>query len=203
MGYDPASDFLQTGVVTTETVALSTGTEKNQTYFSASAVNSKGMVPNNDYNRYNFTFRNTTSFLKDKMTLDISANYIKQNDKNMVNQGTYSNPLVTAYLFPRGNDWNDIKMYERYDTTRKIDTQYWPGNMFSAMAGQNPYWISYRNLRENDKDRYMLSANLSYKILDWLSVSGRIRIDNSNNDYTKKLYATSNSTLTNEIKTHC
>ena len=200
MGYDPASNFLQTGVVTTETVALSTGTEKNQTYFSASAVNSKGMVPNNDYNRYNFTFRNTTSFLKDKMTLDISANYIKQNDKNMVNQGTYSNPLVTAYLFPRGNDWNDIKMYERYDTTRKIDTQYWPGNMFSAMAGQNPYWISYRNLRENDKDRYMLSTNLSYKILDWLSVSGRVRIDNSNNDYTKKLYATSNSTLTNENK---
>ena len=56
-GYDPADDFLQTGVVTTETVALSTGTEKNQTYVSASAVNSKGMVPNNDYDRYNFTFR--------------------------------------------------------------------------------------------------------------------------------------------------
>ena len=67
-GYDPADDFLQTGVVTTETVALSTGTEKNQTYVSASAVNSKGMVPNNDYDRYNFTFRNTTSFLKDRMT---------------------------------------------------------------------------------------------------------------------------------------
>lgn len=60
------------------------------------------------------------------MTLDVSANYVKQNDRNMVNQGTYSNPLVTAYLFPRGDDWNDIKMYERYDTTRKIYTQYWP-----------------------------------------------------------------------------
>ena len=103
-GYDPAQDFLQTGVVTTETVALSTGTEKNQTYLSASAVNSQGMVPNNDYDRYNFTFRNTTSFLKDRMTLDVGASYIKQSDMNMVNQGTYSNPLVTAYLFPRGND---------------------------------------------------------------------------------------------------
>ena len=118
----------------------------------------------------------------------------------MVNQGTYSNPLVSAYLFPRGNDWNDIKMYEHYDTTRKISTQYWPGNLFSSMTGQNPYWTAYRNLRENDKDRYMLSAGLTYKILDWLSVAGRVRIDNSNNDYTKKLYATSNSTLTNEKK---
>ena len=116
----------------------------------------------------------------------------------MVNQGTYSNPLVTAYLFPRGNDWNDIKMYERYDVTRKINTQYWPESMFSGMTGQNPYWIAYRNLRENDKDRYMLSASLNYKILDWLSVSGRVRMDNSTTDYTKKLYATSNKTLTEE-----
>ena len=198
MGYNPISDFLQTGVVTTESVTLSTGTERNQTYFSASAVNSKGMIPNNNYNRYNFTFRNTTSFLQDKMTLDVSSSYIKQNDRNLVNQGTYSNPLVTAYLFPRGNDWNDIKMYERYDVTRKINTQYWPESMFSGMTGQNPYWIAYRNLRENDKDRYMLSASLNYKILDWLSVSGRVRMDNSTTDYTKKLYATSNKTLTEE-----
>lgn len=53
------------------------------------------------------------------------------------------------------------------------------------MTGQNPYWIAYRNLRENDKDRYMLSASLNYKILDWLSVSGRVRDGNSTTDYTK------------------
>ncbi len=195
MGYDPINDFLRTGVVATETVSLSTGTEKNQTYFSASAVNSVGMVPNNDYDRYNFTFRNTTSFLNDKMTLDVSASYIKQKDQNMVNQGTYSNPLVTAYLFPRGDDWNEIKMYERWDTSRNIYTQYWPQGI-DTFTGQNPYWIAYRNLRENNKDRYMLSGSLSYKILDWLSVSGRVRVDNSASTYTEKLYATSNTTLT-------
>ena len=194
MGYDPINDFLITGVVATETVSLSTGTEKNQTYFSASAVNSVGMVPNNDYDRYNFTFRNTTSFLNDKMTLDVSASYIKQKDQNMVNQGTYSNPLVTAYLFPRGDDWNEIKMYERWDTSRNIYTQYWPQGI-DTFTGQNPYWIAYRNLRENNKDRYMLSGSLSYKILDWLSVSGRVRVDNSASTYTEKLYATSNTTL--------
>ena len=194
MGYDPINDFLRTGVVATETVSLSTGTEKNQTYFSASAVNSVGMVPNDDYDRYNFTFRNTTSFLNDKMTLDVSASYIKQKDQNMVNQGTYSNPLVTAYLFPRGDDWNEIKMYERWDTSRNIYTQYWPQGI-DTFTGQNPYWIAYRNLRENNKDRYMLSGSLSYKILDWLSVSGRVRVDNSASTYTEKLYATSNTTL--------
>ncbi|MGP1590524.1 MAG: SusC/RagA family TonB-linked outer membrane protein [Prevotella sp.] len=194
-GYDPKRDYLKTGVVTTETVTLSTGSEKNQTYLSASAVNSAGIVPNNKYNRYNFTFRNTTSFLQDRMTLDVGASYIKQNDLNMVNQGTYSNPLVEAYLFPRGDDWQTIKMYERYNTQRKIYTQYWPQGL-NEFTGQNPYWINYRNLRTNFKDRYMLNAGLTYKILDWLNVAARIRVDNSANKYERKLYATSNTTLT-------
>ena len=194
-GYDPKSDYLKTGVVTTETVTLSTGSEKNQTYLSASAVNSAGIVPNNKYNRYNFTFRNTTSFLQDRMTLDVGASYIKQNDLNMVNQGSYSNPLVEAYLFPRGDDWQTIKMYERYNTQRKIYTQYWPQGL-NEFTGQNPYWINYRNLRTNFKDRYMLNAGLTYKILDWLNVAARIRVDNSVNKYERKLYASSNTTLT-------
>ena len=194
-GYSPRDDYFQTGIVGTETISMSTGTEKNQTYASAAALNSKGIVPNNKYTRYNFTVRNTTSFLNDKMKLDIGASYILQNDRNMTNQGAYNNPLVGAYLFPRGNDWEDIRMYERYDAARKINTQYWPiGD--EAMAMQNPYWINNRNLRENKKDRYMLNAGLSYQILDWLSVSGRVRLDNSNNDYTEKFYASTNTQLT-------
>ena len=194
-GYNPRDDYFQTGVIGTESVSFSTGSEKNQTYASAAAVNSKGIVPNNKYDRYNFNVRNTTSFLDDKMTLDVNASYILQKDRNMVNQGTYNNPLVGAYLFPRGNDWEDIKMYERYDVARKIYTQYWPtgdGNM----TMQNPYWVNYRNLRENKKDRYMLGASLNYQILDWLNVSGRVRLDNSNNDYTEKAYASTNTQLT-------
>lgn len=163
--YSPKDDYFQTGITGTESISFSTGTEKNQTYASAAAVNSKGIVPNNKYNRYNFTVRNTTSFLNDKMKLDVSASYILQNDRNMTNQGTYNNPLVGAYLIPRGYDWEDIKMYERYDPARKIYTQYWPVGD-AAIAMQNPYWINYRNLRENKKDRYMLNAGLSYQIFD-------------------------------------
>lgn len=193
--YSPKEDYFQTGVIGTQSISMSTGTEKNQTYASAAVLNSKGIVPNNRYNRYNFTVRNTTSFLNDKMTLDFGASYISQNDQNMTNQGTYNNPLVGAYLYPRGNDWNDISMYERYDVARKIYTQYWPVGD-EAMTMQNPYWINYRNMRQNKKDRYMLNLGLSYKILDWLTVSGRVRMDNSNNDYTEKFYASTNTQLT-------
>lgn len=195
-GYDPADDYFQTGVVGTETVSFSTGNERSQTYASAGAVNSRGIIPNNGYDRYNFTFRNTSSFLKDKMHLDLGASYIIQKDRNMVNQGVYSNPLVSAYLFPRGDDWADVEMYERYNPSRGIYEQYWPTMGADTYQMQNPYWISYRNLRENRKDRYMINASLTYDILDWLSVSGRIRVDNSNSDYTEKLYASTNNLRT-------
>lgn len=199
MGYNPRDDYFQTGVTGTESVSLSTGTEKNQTYFSAAAVNSRGIVPNNGYDRYNFTFRNTTSFLNDKLKLDVGASYVMQKDRNMTNQGTYNNPLVGAYVYPRGNDWADIEMYERYDPARRLYTQYWPVGD-AGMTMQNPYWINYRNLRENNKDRYMLNAALSYDVLDWLNVSGRLRIDNSNNDYTEKFYASTFTQLTEGSK---
>ena len=199
MGYSPRDDYFQTGVTGTESVSLSTGTEKNQTYFSAAAVNSRGVIPNNGYDRYNFTFRNTTSFLGDKLKLDVGASYVMQKDRTMTNQGTYNNPLVGAYVYPRGNDWADIEMYERYDPARRLYTQYWPVGD-AGMTMQNPYWINYRNLRENNKDRYMLNAALSYDVLDWLNVSGRIRVDNSSNDYTEKFYASTFTQLTEGSK---
>lgn len=194
-GYDPEDDYFQTGVIATENVSFSTGTDKNQTYVSVGALNSKGIIPNNKYERYNFSVRNTTSFLNDKMTLDVNASYIRQGDRNMTNQGTYNNPLVGAYLYPRGNDWADAEIYEEYSATRKLYTQRWAVGD-GGMVMQNPYWINYRNLRENKKDRYMLGGSLEYKILDWLSVSGRVRLDNSNTNYTEKFFATTNTQLT-------
>ena len=96
-GYEP-DDFFDTGAVYTNSITLSTGTDKNQTFFSAAAVNSAGMVPNNRYNRYNFTFRNTTSFLNDKMKLDVSASYILQNDRIMSLRTTVSQRITTACI---------------------------------------------------------------------------------------------------------
>lgn len=199
MGYDPVKDYLKTGVITTEAFTLSTGTEKNQTFFSASALNSGGIVPNNTYNRYNFTVRHTANMLNDRLVLDAGASYIIQNDRNMINQGVYANPLVTAYLYPRGNDYNDMAMFEHWDTQRGIYVQNWD-NLVSELVGQNPYWINYRNKRTNKKYRYMLNAGLTYKITDWLNVAARIRIDNATNTYEQKYHASTNLTLVDGSK---
>ena len=195
-GYTP-DDFFETGHVYTNAFTLSGGTDRNQTYFSAAAVNSDGIIPNNEYDRYNFTFRNTSYFLNDKLRLDASASYIYQQDQNMTNQGVYSNPLVPAYLFPRGENFDLYRRFERYNEGTKLMEQFWSSDMEGGdLRMQNPYWIAYRNLRNTDKKRYMLSFSASYDILPWLNVSGRVRIDNMNSLYTQKLYASSNTTIT-------
>ena len=195
-GYTP-EDFLETGHVYTNAVTVSGGTDRNQTYFSAAAVNSDGIIPNNTYDRYNFTFRNTSYFLKDRLRLDASASYIYQQDQNMTNQGVYSNPLVPAYLFPRGTDFDAYRIFERYNPASKLMEQFWSSDLEGGdLRMQNPYWIAYRNLRNTDKKRYLLSFSASYDILPWLNVAGRVRIDNANSLYTQKLYASSNTTIT-------
>ena len=192
--YNPR-DFFRIGTTFTNAFSLSGGTDKNQTYFSAAAVNSDGIIPNNKYDRYNVTFRNTTYFLHDKLRLDFNGSYILQKDQNMTNQGVYANPLTSIYLFPRGNDFSIYQSYERYNPGTKMMEQFWSDALAGDLRMQNPYWIAYRNLRNNNKHRYMLNLTVSYDILDWLNVSGRVKVDNASSIYTQKLYATTEPTI--------
>ena len=188
--YDPKKDFFRTGTNFINALTLNMGNEFNQTFASVATTNSRGIVPNNTYDRYNFTIRNTTRMFKNKVQLDLGASYIKQKDNNMVSQGEYWNPIVAAYLFPRGESFEGIKTFERYNNVRNFPTQYWPISD-SRFANQNPYWTAYRNLAPDDKDRFMFNAGLTYNIFDWLSVAGRIRLDKTFITSERKIYASS------------
>lgn len=188
--YDPKKDFFRTGTNFINALTLNMGNDFNQTFASVATTNSRGIVPNNTYDRYNFTIRNTTRMFKNKVQLDLGASYIKQKDNNMVSQGEYWNPIVAAYLFPRGESFEGIKTFERYNNVRNFPTQYWPISD-SRFANQNPYWTAYRNLAPDDKDRFMFNAGLTYNIFDWLSVAGRIRLDKTFITSERKIYASS------------
>ena len=144
--YDPRKYF-QTGTNIINSVSLSTGNEKNQTYISASTTNTTGIVPESQYDRYNFTARNTTKFANDKLILDFGASFIIQRDHNLVSQGTYYNPITGLYLFPRGDDFSEVQNYERWNPVRGMMTQYWPYGDGGHNI-QNPYWVQNRNNRD-------------------------------------------------------
>lgn len=185
--YDPF-DYLQTGFTETNSLSVSTGTDRNQTYISVAATNARGIIPNNEYNRYNLTVRNTAELIKDKLTFDFSASYIKSFSQNMMSQGQYHNPLIPLYLFPRGDDIEKYKLYERYNPERGFKTQYWEYGV-QDLSMQNPFWIMNRERFENVKDRYIFSGTLRYRIMDGLNITGRLRMDNAGDTYERKLSA--------------
>ena len=185
--YDP-NDFFQTGTNISNNVSISTGSDKNQTYLSMGATNSTGLIHNNDFDRYNLNFRNTAKFCDDKLTLDFNYTLSNIREQNMITQGQYHNPLYTLYLFPAGGDWQGMQYYSRHDLSRNLETQYWPW-LDQGDLMENPYWIAEKEKFVNHKVRNMITASLKWDVTSWLSLTGRVKYDVSNNRYEQKFNA--------------
>lgn len=185
ISYDP-KDFFQTAFNETNSVSVSGGSDRTQMYASASSLNSRGIIPNNVYNRYNFSARMTTELIQDRLTLDLGATYMKQYDRNQLVQGTYHNPLIGIYLFPRGDDIRKYQIYER-NNGKEYAEQFWGLNFMNGV--ENPWWIANRQIYENNTNRYTFNATMVLKATDWLTFTGRVRTDNTSMNYTRKLYA--------------
>ncbi|MGP1478258.1 MAG: SusC/RagA family TonB-linked outer membrane protein [Capnocytophaga sp.] len=194
-GYKPRK-FFNTGTNMMNSVTFSTGNAQNQTFVSAAQTEAQGLIPNNAYYRYNVGVRNTANFAKDKLHLDISGNFIRQGSRNMTAGGGYFNPLVGLYLMPRSLDYRDVQSYERYNPSRGIYEKYQPySDRVGDYYSENPYWVANRQLFLNNKKRYMMSASLKYDILDWLNVTGRVRLDNDYATAEEKIYASTTNFL--------
>lgn len=184
--YNPKS-FFQTGHTLINSVSVSTGTDKNQTFLSYSNTNSEGIIPGNKMNRNNFTIRNTSSLYNDKVSLDASASYIAQGVDNRPTAGTYFNPLTGLYLFPRGADFGKYRSYEVFDPSRNLNTQNWPFPNLDFQ--QNPYWVQHRNSNHQGLDRLLESVSVKYNLADWVNFQVRARIDRTSQTYNQDLYA--------------
>ena len=191
--YNPR-DYFQTGFNEVNSLAVSTGTERSQTYISAAVANARGIIHNNNVNRYNLSFRNTTDLVKDILTMDVNFTYGRVNEQNMIAQGEYGNPIVPVYLFPAGEDWSKVQVYERYDPGRGLKTQFWPYDFEHSM--QNPYWVTEHQKWQNGKNRLMGSAQLSYKPWKWLTLSARAKYDRTDEVQEQKFDAGTNTLFT-------
>ncbi|WP_366509378.1 SusC/RagA family TonB-linked outer membrane protein [Alistipes sp.] len=185
--YNP-EDFFNTAANTQTNASISVGNEKNQTYASLMHVYANGILPNNSYDKYSVTIRNTTSFLQDRMTLDAGFSYVETEDQNMLSAGRYFNPLTSLYTYPRGESVEDLMMFEIYDSNKKRYVQNWAWGR-GALDMQNPLWMMHRNVQNNKRRRSMMNASLTYKVTDWLTLAGRAKADLSVGESSRKLYA--------------
>lgn len=151
-------------------------------------VYANGILPNNSYDKHSVTVRNTTSFLQDRMTLDAGFSYVETEDQNMLSAGRYFNPLTSLYTYPRGESVEDLMMFEIYDSNKKRYVQNWAWSR-GALDMQNPLWMMHRNIQNNKRRRSMMNASLTYKVTDWLTLTGRAKADLSVGESSRKLYA--------------
>lgn len=189
-------DFFQTGYNTQNSLSLSIGGENHSTYVSASMTNAEGIIPNNKYDRKNFTVSHTSDFLNKKMHLSVLGMYINVKEQNMLSGGQYYNPLIPIYLMSPSDDLQKYSVYERYDAERKFPVQYWTA---STLSMQNPFWIVNRNMFNTTKNRFLAGASLAYDVTDWFDIQGRVRMDTNNTLSEQKNYASTNGLFAGEF----
>ncbi|MEO9853170.1 MAG: SusC/RagA family TonB-linked outer membrane protein [Reichenbachiella sp.] len=162
--------FFDTGVSFNNNLALSFGNDNTWGRISIAKLTKTGIVPNTEYDRDNVGLRLGTE-LTDKLTLDISANYVVSQSGNLPVIGTGGEGLINNMYWAMGN--------YSYDDFR----DYWlPGqegvqqNHFLTW-GTNPYLIVNENLNAFKRNRLFGNIKLNYEINDDLSLFVRAGTD--------------------------
>lgn len=192
---DHVKSFFQSGVSANNSISLSGGSEKAQTYFSYANLSSKGIMPTSTFNRNNFNFRQTANFFQNKLTVDANIIFLAQVAKNRPSSGLYANPLTGLYIFPRGLDFNNYKTnYQYFSNTRNMNLQNWFDiNFEQGLSGQdheqNPYWILNKMPRVDKRNRAVTNLSLKYKLNNWINVQARGNFDKTNDLYDSRMYA--------------
>lgn len=198
-GVNAAKDFFRTGATFINSLAVSGGTEKVQSYASYANTSSLGMMPTNTFGRHNMMVKQTYKMLDDKLTITASINYINQKGHNRPRGGQYNNPLIGAYTFPANANWNQYKNeYEKYDDVKQYNVQQWYCDLNNDFT-QNPYWILNRVASDEARNRTMVSGTVNYKILPELSLQGRLSYDRTSDEWERKTYASTSQVLANPL----
>lgn len=188
--YDNAGDFFQNGVTAINSLSLTRGNDKLQTYFSYANTSASGIVEKNKLQKHNLNFRETAQFFDDRLNIDANVNLMTQSIKNRpTSGGYYMNPLVGLYGFPRGEDIAPYRDgYETMNFERNMPVQNWHTDISSFE--QNPYWLVNRVTSRDKRYRALASLTAAVTVTDWLKIQARGNVDYTNDKFQQKMYAT-------------
>jgi TonB-linked SusC/RagA family outer membrane protein len=186
------NDFFQTGTNLVNNLSISGGNESTTAYFSYSNTTARGVIPNNTYGKNNITFKQSTKFLNDKLTISSSVMLAYEQTNNRSGAGYYLNPLTGLYQFPRDRDFSAFKNnYQVFNKDRNMYLQNW---FVSDDKQSNPYWIINNQPEVDLVKRIIASTSVDYDISKHFKFQARANIDYADKSYNQKLYAGSNST---------
>ncbi len=183
-----AKSFFNTGYTSINSLSLTAGNAKAQTYFSFANTLGAGVIPQNRLVRNSVTLRETAKFFKDKIDVSASVNLSDQTIWNRPTNGLYSNPLTGVYLHPVGIDRNLYRdKFEYFDTSRNIYDQF--ASSFDENIQQNPYWLINRNPSFDKVQRVLANLSLKYELSESFSLQTRGSYDKTFFTFDKRQYA--------------
>jgi len=164
---DNVRDFYETGMNTSNTVAISGSNEKTSARLSFSNSTNKGIIPNWKINKQTVTLR-ANSQLTDYLSFEGKINYMRDEGNNRPALGvTSENVTRTFTTMGRYVPMNWLKEY--YETTGKAGS--WPG------VSYNPYYVVNELKNHDTKDRIIGQISATLKLAPWLSLLGRVGTD--------------------------
>lgn len=196
-GANRLDEFFRTGMTTINSLSISGGSERTQSYVSYANTSANGIMPTNTFTRHNMMAKETFKLFDNKVTVNASLNYITQKGRNRHEPGQYRNPLTGLYTFPANGDFRQYKNeFEKYDDLKGYPVQQWYRDVNQDFSA-NPYWVLHRNPHTEKRDRVMASASIRYNITDYLNLQGRLNYDRIADLYERKIYASTSTTLHN------
>jgi TonB-linked SusC/RagA family outer membrane protein len=172
---DNVSSFFQTGRTSDATFAVSGGTERSNARLSVAGENVEGIIPNEFLRRLSGS---ATGSLKasDRLSLDGSLNYIRNDGANRPGQGYVGGIMEGLFVwFGRQVDMNALKNYQQGaalnngPSNREFNWNYSYHN--------NPYFMQYANPETDQRDRVIANGSATYKFTDWLNATARTGTD--------------------------
>lgn len=169
---DNIRDFFSTGQKYMNNIAFSGGTEKSDYRLSLSSLNEKGVIPNNDLNRYQVNF-NSSYHITSKLTTSINLNYVKQKSDSRPDNGYGRNTFMYFFTWMGRNvNINSLRNYWQPGMEGIRQFQYNYGENHN-----NPFFLLYEDTKGQDKDRLYGNIALDYAFNDHLKLKLRVADD--------------------------
>lgn len=168
------SDFFRTAVSLNNSIGVTGGSERSQTYLSYTNNSLQGTVPGNNLTRHTINLR-LSNQISSKLSTDAKITYINQSVLNKPRTGEENAPVIDLYQIPRSVSLNDAKNYVTTNNVGQTVPTAWPSTLSSIY--QNPYWLLNQTAINQYRDRVIGFVLAKYQLTNFLSIQGRANLD--------------------------
>jgi TonB-linked SusC/RagA family outer membrane protein len=168
--------FYRTGLLFSNTIAISGGGEKGSFRASFSHSQASGIQPDNEYTK-KIANLGLNHNLSKKLSVSVNLNYTHEDNINPPEVGVQGAGAPNFLYRMAGS----IPL-EAFKTS-VIDpatTTEWRSSGFQSTV-INPYFNLGRQFFNDIRDRFLMTASLKYELTDWLYAQGRVNYDYSDN----------------------